>query len=165
MGRSLPEASFAAMRFARDGWCLAAEGQAMRLHHVPALFSIGNGFIGMRGPGDGADAPKVYLNGVYERMPIAYHEAAHGYARETDLRLAVADATRPAILVEGQPAEAVSSVTLDLTRCVRAETVLTGDIEVTIEQFVAMAQTALVLTRVRFPAGRDVMVKIGRAHV
>lgn len=158
MGRSLPEASFAAMRFARDGWCLAAEGQTLQLHHVPALFSIGNGFIGMRGPGDGADAPRVYLNGVYERMPIAYHEAAHGYARETDLRLAVADATRPAILVEGQPAEAASSVTLDLTRCVRAETVLAGGIEVTIEQFVAMAQTALVLTRVRFPAGKDVVV-------
>jgi len=81
VGRSLPEASFAAVPFARDAWRLAAEGESARLRHVPALFSVGNGFIGVRGPGEAAGAPRVYLNGVYERVPIAYHEAAHGYAR------------------------------------------------------------------------------------
>src|SRR3569833_1408510 len=89
VGRSLPEASFAAVPFARDAWRLAAAGQSARLRHVPALFSIGNGFIGVRGPDEGVGAPRVYLNGVYERVPIAYHEAAHGYDRESVLWLVV----------------------------------------------------------------------------
>ncbi|HSI18824.1 MAG TPA: glycosyl hydrolase family 65 protein [Sphingomonas sp.] len=144
------------MRFARDAWRLAATGQDARLRHVPALFSIGNGFIGVRGPGEVAGAPRVYLNGVYERVPIVYHEAAHGYARESDLRLAVADATRPAILIGGQPVGAATSVELDLTRCVRTETVTGAGAEITIEQFVSMTHDGLVLTRVTFAEGDDV---------
>lgn len=134
------------MRFAHDGARLVAEDAAIGLPHVPAVFSIGNGFIGIRGPGEAADAPRVYLNGVYERMPIVYHEAAHGYARETDLRLAVADATRPEFTVATQ----LTGVELDLTRCVRTERRDAAGSEIVIEQFVAMAQSALVLTRVRF---------------
>jgi trehalose/maltose hydrolase-like predicted phosphorylase len=156
VGRSLPEASFAAVRFARDAWRLAAAGQDARLRHVPALFSIGNGFVGVRGPGEAAGAPRVYLNGVYERVPIAYHEAAHGYARESDLRLAVADATRPAILIDGQPIDAVTGVELDLTRCVRTEMLTSAGVEITIAQFVAMAHDGLVLTRIAFAEGGDV---------
>lgn len=158
MGRSLPEASFADVRFARDAWRLVAEGDSARLDHVPALFSIGNGFIGIRGPGEAAEAPKVYLNGVYERVPIAYHEAAHGYARESDLRLAVADATRPAILAGGSPVGAPASVELDLARGVRTESFAAGSADIEIEQFVSMADTALVLTRVSFADGADLTV-------
>ena len=158
MGRSLPEASFADVRFARDAWRLVAEGDSARLHHVPALFSIGNGFIGIRGPGEAAEAPKVYLNGVYERVPIAYHEAAHGYARESDLRLAVADATRPAIRIGGLPLGAPESVELDLARGVRTERFAVGAADAEIEQFVSMNDAALVLTRVSFAEGADVPV-------
>ncbi|HWU73407.1 MAG TPA: glycoside hydrolase family 65 protein, partial [Sphingomonas sp.] len=158
MGRSLPEASFADVRFARDAWRLVAEGDSARLHHVPALFSIGNGFIGIRGPGEAVEAPKVYLNGVYERVPIAYHEAAHGYARESDLRLAVADATRPTILIGGVSVGAPASVELDLARGVRMETFAAGSADIEIEQFVSMADTALVLTRVSFADGAVVTV-------
>lgn len=157
MGRPLPEAFFADVRFARDAWRLVADGESVRSDHVPALFSIGNGFIGIRGPGEAA-APKVYLNGVYERVPIAYHEAAHGYARVSDLRLAVADATRPAIMVGGEPVSAAASVELDLARCVRTERVSAGAADIMIEQFVPMADTALVLTRVSFADGADVTV-------
>jgi len=156
VGRSLPEASFAAVRFVRDAWRLAAAGQDAQLRHVPALFSIGNGFIGVRGPGEAADAPRVYLNGVYERVPIAYHEAAHGFARESDLRLAVADATRPAILIGGQPVVAVAGIELDLSRCVRTEVLTSAGVEIVIEQFVSMAHDGLVLTRVAFADGCDV---------
>ncbi|HEX7848222.1 MAG TPA: glycosyl hydrolase family 65 protein [Sphingomonas sp.] len=145
------------MRFARDAWRLAAEGDSVRSGSVPALFSIGNGFIGIRGPGDATGAPNVYLNGVFERVPIAYHEAAHGYARESDLRLAVADATRPAILVGGEPIGAATSVELDLARCVRTEA-FAGSTGIVIEQFVSMTETALVLTRVSFAQGTDVTV-------
>lgn len=158
MGRSLPEASFDDLRFAHDAWRLVAKGDSARLDHVPALFSIGNGFIGIRGPGEAADAPKVYLNGVYERVPIAYHEAAHGYARESDLRLAVADATRPGILVGGVPVDAPASVELDLVRGVRMERFTAGSADIEIEQFVSMADTALVLTRVSFADDADVTV-------
>ena len=157
MGRSLPEASFAAVPFARDAWRLAADGERAQLRHVPALFSIGNGFIGVRGPGEPAGAPRVYLNGVYERVPIAYHEAAHGYARESDLRLAVADATRPAVCVRGKSVETLASVELDLTRCVRTE--MLAGVDVTIEQFVSMAQHGLVLTRLSFVEGLEVTVR------
>jgi alpha,alpha-trehalose phosphorylase len=145
------------VRFARDAWRLVADGDSARSDHVPALFSIGNGFIGIRGPGEAAEAPKVYLNGVYERVPIAYHEAAHGYARESDLRLAVADATRPAILVGDVPIEAPPSVELDLARGVRTET-FAGPAGIVFEQFVSMTETALVLTRVSFADGADVNV-------
>jgi trehalose/maltose hydrolase-like predicted phosphorylase len=158
VGRSLPEASFADVRFARDAWRIAADGESVRSGHVPALFSIGNGFIGIRGPGDAAEAPNVYLNGVYERVPIAYHEAAHGYARESDLRLAVADATRPSILVGGEPIGVATSVELDLARCVRTEAFAAGSAGITIEQFVSMTDTALVLTRVSFADGAEVTV-------
>jgi len=156
VGRSLPEASFDVVPFARDAWRLAAEGQPARLHHVPALFSIGNGFIGMRGPGDAAGAPNVYLNGVYERVPIVYHEAAYGFARESDLRLAVADATRPAIFIGGQPVGPATGVELDLRRCIRTEILTSGDIEIVIEQFVSMTRDGLVLTRLTFPEACDV---------
>lgn len=158
MGRSLPEASFADVRFARDAWRLVAEGDSARSHHVPALFSTGNGFIGIRGPGEAAEAPKVYLNGVYERVPIAYHEAAHGYARESDLRLAVADATRPAIRIGGLPLGPPESVELDLARGVRTERFAVGAADAEIEQFVSMNDAALVLTRVSFAEGADVPV-------
>ncbi|WP_010186212.1 glycosyl hydrolase family 65 protein [Sphingomonas sp. PAMC 26605] len=134
------------MRFVRDGWHLSAEAAAIELPHVPAVFSIGNGFIGLRGPGEAADAPRVYLNGVYERMPIAYHEAAHGYARETDLRLAVADATTPALSVAAR----LTGVELDLNRGIRTERRDADGVAISIEQFVAMAQPAMVLTRVTF---------------
>ncbi len=144
------------MRFARDAWRLVAAGQDAQLRHVPALFSIGNGFIGVRGPGEAPGAPRVYLNGVYERVPIPYHEAAHGYARKSDLRLAVADATRPAILIAGQPVGGVASVELDLSRCVRTEVVTSAGVEIVIEQFVSMTHDGLVLTRVAFAEGRDV---------
>jgi trehalose/maltose hydrolase-like predicted phosphorylase len=159
VGRSLPETAFADMRFARDGWTLAAAGDSARLSHAPAVFSIGNGFIGIRGPGETADAPRVYLNGVYERLPIAYHEAAHGYARETDLRLAVADATSPVLSVDGRPLDTTSSVELDLARCVRTVTLPADTGDITIEQFVSMTQTGLVFTRVSFAEGLDMTAR------
>lgn len=159
VGRSLPEALFSDLRFGRDGWHLAAAGSAATLRQVPAVFSIGNGFIGVRGPGKATKAPRVYLNNVYEHVPIAYHEAAHGYARTTDLRLAVADATRPALLLNGLQVVAETDLELDLSRGVRTETLYVGGEKVCIEQFASMSQTALVLTRVSFPATVELVVK------
>jgi alpha,alpha-trehalose phosphorylase len=159
VGRSLPEASFAAVQFARDAWHLAVDGESTQLDYVPSLFSVGNGFIGIRGPGETDGAPRVYLNGIYERVPIAYHEAAHGYARESDVRLAVADATRPAILVDGRYIGRTTSVELGLARCVRTETLSDTNGEVVIEQFVSMVREGLVLTRVTFGENSEISVR------
>ena len=158
MGRSLPKVSFRDLRLVRDGWTLAVERGTTQPDHLPSLFAIGNGFIGIRGPGEAGDAPKVYLNGVYESVPIAYHEAAHGYPRQSDLRLAVADATQPAILIGDRSVAIADSIALDLARCVRTETRNANGIEITIEQFASMTQTGLVLTRVIFPEGHRVAV-------
>ncbi|MFW2851848.1 glycoside hydrolase family 65 protein [Sphingomonas sp. TX0543] len=156
MARSLPETSFASLRFADDGWHLSAIAERERPGHVAAIFSIGNGFVGVRGPGDAPGDPRVYLNGVYERVPIAYHEAAHGFARESDMRLAVADATRPAILIDGSPRRAADKVALDLSRGLRTETIAVDGATITIEQFASVTRQGLVLTRVRHTAGHQV---------
>ncbi|RMF01119.1 MAG: hypothetical protein D6773_10510, partial [Alphaproteobacteria bacterium] len=56
-----------------------------------SVLCVGNGFIGVRGlceEDDGA-LPAVFLNGVYERLPITYHEKAPGFAGASDTRLPV----------------------------------------------------------------------------
>lgn len=74
-----------------------------RLEHCESLFVVGDGLIGVRGFLEGsfdiADAagaaalpPYVFMNGVYEEMPIRYHEAAPGFAHVSDTRIPVADA-------------------------------------------------------------------------
>lgn len=68
--------------------------------HRASVFCLGNGFIGMRGAREEeVSGPSTYLNGVYETTPIHYHEAAHGFARHSDTRLAVACGLRVEILV------------------------------------------------------------------
>src|ERR1700741_4348404 len=89
------------MGFSGQDWVLTAEGAAAQARHAPSIFVLGNGFIGLRGPGEPEGAARVYLNRVFERVPIEYHEGAHGYARESDTRLAVADATLLDVAVNG----------------------------------------------------------------
>ena len=74
-----------------------------------ALFAIGNGFLGIHQrkhdpklASAGLGASVVYINGVYERRPIKYHEAAHGYPSENDLRIPVWDCMELGIEVDGR---------------------------------------------------------------
>jgi alpha,alpha-trehalose phosphorylase len=73
------------------------------------LFTLGNGYIGMRGtPDEGTlDAPGqtlegTYLNGFHDTEPIRYPENAYGLARVNEFMLNVPNARRVAAIVDGE---------------------------------------------------------------
>lgn len=148
MPRPLLDPSFADSPYAGDAWTLTATGEALALAQTPPVFTLGNGFIGVRGPGEAHGVPRVYLNGVYEITPINYHEAAHGYARASDTRFAVGDATRVEILVDGVAA-ATQAIELDLARGVLREIRAAGAVRAVIQTLVSMEHRGVVATRVR----------------
>ena len=74
-----------------------------------SLFSLGNGFIGIRGmmesigPADAGSARlSVFLNGVYERRPVSYHEEAYGFPKVSDVRVPVLNCTGLILEVDGR---------------------------------------------------------------
>lgn len=76
---------------AGSGWHISVRG--VPPVHAPSLFVVGNGFLGVRGvPEEAAHEAHIYLNAVYERVPIHYHEGAFGLARVSDTRLPAAGA-------------------------------------------------------------------------
>ena len=64
-----------------------------------ALFCLANGTLGVRaGFEESPDAASgSFLADVWERLPISYHERHVGFARTTDTRVPIADATRIAV--------------------------------------------------------------------
>jgi len=157
----LPEAEFGLLPFGDDPWRLIAEGGTLDLAHLPPLFAIGDGFVGVRGPGDAAGAPRVYLNGVFEKMPISYHESAHGFADQSDVRLAVADATRPSIEIDGVALGQPQRVELDMARGLLVLHFERDGTRIRVTQFAAMARPGLVMTRIEVVAGsQDIAVAI-----
>lgn len=75
-----------------------------------SLFSLGNGYIGMRGQyeegyygREGASVRGCYLNGFYDSAPIHYPEGAYGYPSEGHAMLNVTDAGIMELMVEGEP--------------------------------------------------------------
>ncbi|MEW9624435.1 beta-phosphoglucomutase [Rhodanobacter geophilus] len=70
-----------------------------------SLFALANGSLGVRGGLEEDDSPSqgCFLAGVWERSPIAYHERFTGYARHTDTRVPVADASRIRLRLGGAP--------------------------------------------------------------
>lgn len=158
--RHLPQALFEDLPFGEDPWRLVAAGGVLARPQLPPVMALGNGFIGVRGPGDKPGAPRVYLNGVYERVPIPYHEAAFGYARESDTRLAVADATRPGISVDGEGEAVLVRAELDMARGGRIETVEIGGVTLTIETLVSMHRPGIVALRIAAPAGAAARIQV-----
>jgi len=156
VGRKLPNADFGLLPFTGDPWRLVAEGETLELQHVPALFAIGDGFVGLRGPGDKEGPARVYLNGVFEKMPISYHESAHGFASESDVRLAVADATMPTITIDGVLLAAPDRIELDMKRGALVRHFAINERRILVEQFTAMAHPGLVMTRVQVMGGTAV---------
>ncbi|MBN2973442.1 glycoside hydrolase family 65 protein [Roseomonas aeriglobus] len=145
--RPLPVPDPDASPYGGDSWRLTADAAALAFEQTPPLLSLGNGFIGLRGPG-GRDEPTLYLNGVYEEQPIPYHEAAHGYARSSDTRLATADPTRLRILVDGRPLRAWDEAELDMAAGRLRLSASLGAVRVTLDRLVAMDRDA-VFTRIR----------------
>ena len=62
---------------------------------LQSLCALANGTLGVRAGAEEVltDSPRVFLAGVWERTPIRYHERFPGFARHTETRLPVADAT------------------------------------------------------------------------
>ena len=151
----LPDADFALLPFGDDRWRLVAQGETLALQQIPALFAIGDGLVGIRGPASKDEAARVYLNGVFEKMPISYHESAHGFASESDVRLAVADATTPAITIDGKPLGAPDRIELDMARGLLVRHFALKGHQARVEQFASMAHPGLVMTRVQVIGGTD----------
>jgi beta-phosphoglucomutase len=87
------------------------------------IFSLGNGHLGLRGNLEeeaGNAAHGTYVNGFYEETPIIYGETAHGFARNHQVLLNIADGKRLGLLVGDDPLDLSTGVveayerTLDL---------------------------------------------------
>ena len=69
-------------------------------------FSLGNGFIGVRGTfeeGRPARSPGTFVNGFHETWPIVHAEQAHGLARTGQTIVNVPDATIFKLYVDDEP--------------------------------------------------------------
>lgn len=96
-----------------EPWCIrerAADPARAFLHET--LFTLGNGYIGMRGtpeeghgPGGaaGGTLEGTYLNGFHDTETIHYPENAYGLARTNEFMLNVPNAKRVAVVVDGEP--------------------------------------------------------------
>ena len=70
------------------------------------LFTVANGYIGMRGnPEEGRDAYEhgTYINGFHETWPIRHAEAAFGFARTGQTIVNVPDAKLMKLYVDDEP--------------------------------------------------------------
>lgn len=158
-GGGLAGADFATLRFGGDGWRLTADRAALALPQTAAALVIGNGFIGLRGPGGVDGEGKLYLNGVYARVPIPYHEAAYGYARESDTRLAAADPTELVIAIDGRPLTDWDAAELDLAAGRLRLSAVRDGVSITLDRLVAMDRN-IVATRVTAWARRAATITI-----
>lgn len=87
-----------------------------RLLLEESLFSIGNGYIGIRGCFE--EAPKLtndtirgsYINGYYERVPIQYEESAAGFPMVKDKQPRIMDTQTSLIFLDGE------AVDIDLSK-------------------------------------------------
>ena len=92
-----------------EPWCIRERGlaPARRFLHE-TLFTLGNGYIGMRGtPEEGGAGSKdtlegTYLNGFHDTEAIHYPENAYGLARINEFMLNVPNAKRIDLLVDGE---------------------------------------------------------------
>ncbi len=69
-----------------------------------ALFSLSNGYLGVRGTLDEADPcveRATFLSGVFETHPLAYPEGGYGHPEEGQAMVAVADGTPLRLTVDG----------------------------------------------------------------
>src|SRR6266536_2891778 len=70
------------------------------------VFSLGNGFVGVRGSfeeGRPALSPGTFVNGFHETWPIVHPEAAPGLARKGQTIVNVPDATMLMLYVDDEP--------------------------------------------------------------
>ena len=146
-----------------------------------SLFALGNGFIGIRGtleegaPSGAPSVPGSYLNGFHEREPIAYPEAAYGYAHWRQTLLNVTSATGFEVRIDGERIAMKGARVDDYERTLdlRAGTLRRGFVwkgvdgtrtRVSFLRAVSLAHRARVAQRVEIePLDREVEISV--AHV
>lgn len=132
----------------------------------PAVFSLGNGFIGVRGSheedwSDASSSPSaVYLNGVFETVPITYHEKLPGFAAASDTRPAVANPLPLEIRTDNQLMSSGQGTILSyergldcrrglLSRRMRWRSPSGRTIDVVFERLVSLTRLSIVALRIR----------------
>ena len=89
---------------ATDPWRLTqTEWSKDKAARDETLFALSNGAIGVRGGFEESYSPTQasFVAGVWERTPIHYHEKLSGFAKNSDIRVPVADATPIRIRLDG----------------------------------------------------------------
>ncbi len=138
-----------------------------------SLFSLSNGFLGIRGTLDEVEPCGMrgtYLSGVFETHPLSYPEEGYGQPEEGQALLTVADGTPLRLLVDGVPLDVrearpeVHERTLDLRtgtldRRVRWRTPSGTSVEVTSRRLVSLVERSVCAVRY------EVRALDGRAHV
>ncbi|WP_240641043.1 glycoside hydrolase family 65 protein [Nocardioides ferulae] len=94
-------------RFPLDPWRLVEEDlRTDDLGVTETLFSVANGYLGMRGnPDEGRDSHThgTFINGFHETWPIQHAEAAFGFARTGQTIVNVPDAKVIKLYVDDEP--------------------------------------------------------------
>ncbi|MFC6635447.1 glycoside hydrolase family 65 protein [Microbulbifer taiwanensis] len=85
------------------------------------LFSLGNGFIGLRGAFEEGFGPEpfadgCYLNGVFASEPIRYGESAYGYAKNNQRMLTVPNGKSIRLWIDGERFSLAEGELLDFER-------------------------------------------------
>lgn len=93
-------------RYEGDDWSIAeVHPDHAFTARSASVFTLGNGFLGLRGatPFDAhASLQALYLNGVYESVPILYHERFPGFSTTSNTRPALADPLQMHIRIDGE---------------------------------------------------------------
>jgi trehalose/maltose hydrolase-like predicted phosphorylase len=156
----------AAESSAADGWEVRAATHASSAHQE-ALFTLGNGFIGVRGSleetwnvhHEDARSDAIYLNGVFESVRIAYHEKLPGFAEHSDVRPPAPNPLPLDVMLDGASVFASPQSwlqherVLDLRNGVLSRTLRHGGpqgpvLELRIERIVSFARVGLVAQRI-----------------
>jgi len=94
-------------RYPLDPWRLVeTEFRADDLGRVESLFSVGNGYLGLRGnleEGRDAFAHGTFVNGFHETWPIRHAEEAYGFARVGQTLVNAPDAKLIKLYVDDEP--------------------------------------------------------------
>jgi alpha,alpha-trehalose phosphorylase len=93
--------------FPPDQWRLVERDYSDRwMGNAETIFSLGNGFLGMRGTleeGRPAIEPGTFVNGFHETWPIVHAEEAYGFARTGQTIVNCPDATLLKLYVDDEP--------------------------------------------------------------
>jgi alpha,alpha-trehalose phosphorylase len=91
----------------QDAWSLSTTGEAAPSAEDATVYSLGNGFVGLRWQGPGAVAPGegTFVNGLHETWPITYPENSYGQAEAGQSMIAAPDARAFRLYVDEEALE------------------------------------------------------------